>query len=288
MHKAGFVSIIGKPNVGKSTLLNAMLGQKLSIVSPKAQTTRQRIMGIINEPEYQIVFSDTPGIIDPAYPLQEIMMNYVHQSLEDADFIILMIEPGMKEISNLEQLQALLVPLVLVINKIDTISQEELEAIFKHWSAGFDEKNIYPVSALNNFNILPLKERIIAELPDHPPFFDKEDISDKTERFIAAEIIREKIFFNYKQEIPYSTEVAITGFKEFPEIINMTAEIFVERDSQKGIIIGNKGASIKKVGTEARHELELFFNKKVFLETFVKVEPEWRKKKGKLRKFGYL
>lgn len=292
-HKAGFVSIIGKPNVGKSTLMNVLVGEKLSIITSKAQTTRHRIMGILNgnhngQP-FQMVYSDTPGVVKPAYKLHDAMMTFVKGSLEDADVLLFVTEIG--ETAEGHDVLPLLkrsdAPIVLVINKIDLSNQDELDNKTAEWQAAINPAAIIPVSALHNANIQTLFEAIISRLPNHPPYFAEDELTDKPERFFASEIIREKIFLNYRQEIPYSTEVVITGFQEKEDMIVISAEIMVERKSQKGIIIGEKGAMIKKTGMEARKDLEAFFGKKVFLEQFVKVEADWRSKETKLRQFGY-
>lgn len=289
-HKAGFVNIIGKPNVGKSTLMNILVGERLSIVSSKAQTTRHRILGLINTEEYQIVFSDTPGMLKPKYELHKSMMGFVNLSLEDADVIVFVtdlfetdeeIEEVISKINNSG------VPVLLVINKIDLAKEGQLEEITSYWTSKIKAETIIPISAQEKFNTERILQEIVQRLPVHPPFYDKEELTDRPERFFASEIIREKIFNNYKKEIPYSTEVAIEDFYEEESIIRIRATIYCERDSQKGIIIGDKGKMLKKVGIESRTELEKFFGKKVFLETFVKVEQDWRKNKLKLKKFGY-
>ncbi|WP_339923806.1 GTPase Era [uncultured Cyclobacterium sp.] len=290
MHKAGFINIIGKPNVGKSTLMNALLGEKLSIISSKAQTTRHRILGIMNEPEYQIVFSDTPGMLKPKYELHKSMMGFVHLSLEDADVIVFVTDlfESDEEIEDIiEKVNAAGVPILLVINKIDLNKEEKLAEVTKYWTERIKADVVIPVSALESFNLQKIMQEILDRLPLHPPFYDKEELSDRPERFFASEIIREKIFNQYKKEIPYSTEVRIEDFEETDQLLRMRAVIYVERDSQKGIIIGDKGKALKRVGTQARIEMEKFFGKKVFLETFVKVEDNWRKNKNKLKKFGY-
>lgn len=289
-HKAGFVNIIGKPNVGKSTLMNALLGEKLSIISSKAQTTRHRILGIMNEPEYQIVFSDTPGMLKPKYELHKSMMSFVNLSLEDADLIVFVTDlfeddTDIEEI--IQKINAAGVPLLLIINKIDLNKEEKLQEVTAYWQERIQAVETIPVSALENFNLQKILQEILDRMPVHPPFYDKEELSDRPERFFASEIIREKIFTQYKKEIPYSTEVRVEEFEETDKLIRMRAIIYVERQSQKGIIIGDKGNALKKVGTKARQEMELFFGKKVFLETYVKVEENWRKNKNKLRKFGY-
>jgi GTP-binding protein Era len=288
-HKSGFVGIIGKPNVGKSTLMNRLIGEQLSIVTPKAQTTRHRIKGILNSDDYQIVFSDTPGMLDPAYLLQEKMMDFVEASLEDADavlFISDLSETYMDE-SILKKLQSIKAPIIVVVNKIDTSSQDEINKLVHAWKKKLNPVAVIPISALEKFNTEKIIETIIPLLPEAPPFFPKENLSDASERFFISEIIREKIFMHYQQEIPYSTEVGIDAFKEENKIIRIAGTIFVERDSQKGIIIGRQGEGIKRIGSEARADIEKLLGKKVFLELFVKVEKEWRKNENKLRRFGY-
>ncbi len=287
-HKAGFVSIIGKPNVGKSTLMNKLVGENLSIITFKAQTTRHRIMGILSGDDFQIVYSDTPGLLEPKYELHKKMMTYVQVSLEDADLILLVVELGEKyDPSLFERLKHVKSPIFLVINKIDLAKGSQLEDKITYWKTQLDPKFIIPVSAISGENVDALLQEIIKHLPEHPPYYPKDDLTDKNERFFASEIIREKIFLNYEQEIPYSTEVSIEEFKDTEKIIRIRATIYVERDSQKGIIIGKGGASLKKVGTEARKDLEDFFSKKVFLETHVKVADNWRKQKQRLKQFGY-
>ena len=289
-HKAGFVNIIGKPNVGKSTLMNVLIGERLSIISSKAQTTRHRIMGIINEDKYQIVFSDTPGMLKPMYELHKNMMGFVHMALEDADVILFVTDlfETDEEIEDvIEKINNSGVPVLLVINKIDLNKESKLEEVTAYWTERLKTERVIPISATESFNTESILLEILERLPVHPPFYDKEEITDRPERFFASEMIREKIFNNYKKEIPYSTEVAIEDFFEEENIIRMRAVIYVERNSQKGIIIGEGGKALKRVGTQARQELEKFFGKKVFLETFVKVEDDWRKSKNKLRKFGY-
>ncbi|MFN3405585.1 MAG: GTPase Era [Cytophagaceae bacterium] len=290
-HKAGFVSIIGKPNVGKSTLMNALVGEKLSIITSKAQTTRHRIMGILNGEDFQIVYSDTPGILQPKYELHRSMMRFVSHSLEDADVILFVTDI----FENAEELEEILprikrseAPVILVLNKIDLVKNEqELFAKIDFWKNLIQPKEVIPVSALEKLNLISLYTNLLEFLPYHPPYFPKDELTDRPERFFAAEIVREKIFTNYKKEIPYSCEVIITDFKEEPDIIRMRASILVERDSQKGILIGHKGEALKKTGTEARLSMEEFFGKKVFLETHVKVEPDWRSKENKLKNLGY-
>jgi len=288
-HKAGFVNIIGKPNAGKSTLMNALTGEKLSIITPKAQTTRHRIMGMLSGEDYQIVYSDTPGIIEPKYELHKAMMKFVESAFEDADLILFVQDIQDKRFNEelLKKLERLNIPILMVLNKIDLVKQDEVLDLIKYWKEKVQVKDVIPVSALHQFNIDTIFDIILDVMPEHPPYFDKESLSDKTERFFASEIIREKIFTNYEQEIPYATEVSIISFKEQEAIIKINAEIYVERKSQKGIIIGKDGKALKKVGTEARKDMEAFFNKKVFLQTHVRVEDDWRKKEKKLNKFGY-
>lgn len=288
-HKAGFISIIGKPNVGKSTLLNALMGQKLAIATEKAQTTRHRIFGILNEPDYQMVFSDTPGIIEPAYKLQESMMTFVKESMEDGDVVLLMVEAGQKSLGDDVQkyLKKSKAPKILVVNKIDTLSQEEVLEKVNFWKEQNLAEHIIPLSALNKFNVSELKALLIDLLPVSPPFYDKDQFTDKSERFFASEIIREKIFLRYKKEIPYSCEVVVNVFKEEPKLIRIQADILVERDSQKGILIGHQGSALKNVATAARKDMENFFAKKVFLEVFVKVKNNWRNEDKMLKEFGY-
>lgn len=287
--KSGFVNIIGRPNVGKSTLLNALMGEKIAITSSKAQTTRHRMMGIITEEDYQIVFSDTPGAIDPAYKLQEKMMGYVRNALEDADIILFMV--ALEDKNDYPEIIRMALqtnaPVLFIINKIDLNKGSQTHDKTLYWKELYPELEIHTVSALDNENVNALKKRVLELLPEHPAFYPKDDLTDKSERFICSEIIREKIFLNYQQEIPYSSEVVIISFKEEENIIRIEAEIFVERDSQKGIIIGKKGESIKKIGIAAREEMEAFFGKKIHLQTFVKVAKDWRKDEKKLGRFGY-
>ncbi len=293
-HKAGFVSIIGKPNVGKSTLMNVLVGERLSIITSKAQTTRHRIMGILNgkhqDTDFQLVYSDTPGIILPKYELHKSMMTFVHSSLEDADIILFVTDIFEKydEDNVIDKLRRIdHVPVFLLINKIDLATEEQVQEKIAHWRERFPTQEIIPISALAQQNIGLIFDKVVERLPVHPPYFDKDELTDKPERFFAAEIIREKIFKNYKKEVPYSCEVAIVSFKEEERIIRISAEIYVERITQRAILIGHKGESIKKVGTQAREEMEQFFGKKVFLEQFIKVEPDWRQKAQKLKQFGY-
>jgi GTP-binding protein Era len=288
-HKAGFVSIIGKPNVGKSTLMNALTGEKLSIVTSKAQTTRHRIMGIVNGEDFQIVYSDTPGILEPQYELHRSMMKFVSFALEDADVILFItdIYEEYEENQMMKRLHKTNVPIFLLLNKIDQADEMKVNEKLNYWKEKIKAEDYIPVSALEKFNLEKIFGVILQHLPVHPPYFDKDEMTDKPERFFAAEILREKIFLNYKKEIPYSTEVSISEFKEKDDIIAIRAEIYVERDSQKGILIGHKGEMLKKIGMEARKDMEQFFGKKVFLETHVKVEPDWRNKMNKLKSFGY-
>lgn len=287
--KSGFVNIIGRPNVGKSTLLNALMGEKIAITSSKAQTTRHRMFGIITKPTYQIVFSDTPGAIDPAYKLQEKMMGYVRTALDDADIILFMV--ALEDKNEYPELVEMALqaeaPVIFLINKADQSKGSQTFDKATYWKELYPELEIMSISALEKNGTDMLMNRILELVPHHPPFFPKDEITDKSERFICAEIIREKIFMIYKQEIPYSSEVVITSFKEEKEIINIEAEIFVERESQKGILIGKKAESIKKVGTQARRDMSKFFGKKINLQTFVKVEKDWRKDDRKLTRFGY-
>lgn len=288
-HKAGFVNIIGKPNVGKSTLMNALTGEQLSVVNAKAQTTRHRIKGIINGDDYQIIFSDTPGIMKPAYKLHEKMLNAVKDSFEDADILIYVAEineRGIEE-SVKQQIENASSVKFLVLNKIDTVDQEKLEKAIEHWKQFLKWDEIIPVSALHQFNTPFITEKILAHLPESPPYYDKEVLTDRNERFFVTEIIREKILSLYRQEIPYSVEVAIEYFKEDKDLTRIGAIIFVERESQKAIILGNKGEAIKKLGTEARKKIEEFVGRKIFLGLTVKVNDNWRDNENSLKRFGY-
>ena len=289
-HRAGFVNIIGNPNVGKSTLMNALVGEKLSIVTAKAQTTRHRIMGIVNGDDYQIVYSDTPGILKPNYRLQQSMMNFVETAIGDADIILYVtdtIEKGDKNQEWISKLKNIQCPIILVINKIDISSQEQVLELMGWWKEQLPQAIIYPASAQEKFNLDNIFDAIVANLPYAPAWYDKDVFTDKNLRFFASEIVREKIFLNYKEEIPYSCEVVVEEFKEGAERYDISAVIYVMRDTQKGIIIGKGGQSLKKVGTQARIDMEDFFQKKVFLSLFVKVDPDWRESKKELRKFGY-
>lgn len=289
-HKAGFVNIIGNPNVGKSTLMNALVGEKLSIITSKAQTTRHRILGIVNDDDYQIIFSDTPGIIQPAYQLQESMMDFVKSAFEDADVLIYMVEIGEKELKSESFFKKIVnskIPVILLLNKIDTSNQKQVEEKLQYWKEKVPNAFIYIISALEKFNVETVFYKIIELLPESPPFYPKDQLTDKPERFFVNEKIREKILQHYKKEIPYSVEVITENFIEEEAIIRIRSVIMVERDTQKGIIIGHKGSAIKRVGSEARKDLEFFFGKKVFLELFVKVNKNWRNDKNQLKRFGY-
>ena len=289
-HRSGFVNILGNPNVGKSTIMNALVGEKLSIISPKAQTTRHRIMGIVNGEDFQIVYSDTPGILRPQYKLQETMMNFVNSALTDADMILYVTdvtERTAEEGEYIDKIKDSGMPVIIAVNKIDLTNQEELEKIVDAWHKAFPDSPVIPVSALKCFNLDSLLNAILSKLPEGPAFFPKDQLTDKYERFFASEIIREKILKNYQKEIPYSVEIEIESFKEEKAIINIRALIHVTRDSQKGIIIGHKGLMLKRVGTEARRDMEAFFGKKVFLDLYVKVTKDWRDKPLILKRFGY-
>lgn len=289
-HKSGFVNIIGCPNVGKSTLMNALVGERLSIITSKAQTTRHRIMGIVSGPNYQVVFSDTPGIIKPLYKLQEKMMQFVITAFADADLFLLItdvFEDIKLEDSFLEKLQKTKTPILLLINKIDVSGQEKVEEKVAEWKQRLPKAEVLAISALQRFNLDKIMNRIIELLPPGEAFYDKDEFTDKPERFFVSEIIREKILLNYKKEIPYSVEVVVNSFKDEEKIIRIQADILVERDSQKGIIIGDKGAALKKVGTAARKEMEAFFGKQIFLELYVKVDKDWRSNETRLKNFGY-
>lgn len=289
-HKAGFVNIIGNTNVGKSTIMNSLVGEKLSIITSKAQTTRHRIMGIVNGKDFQIVYSDTPGIIVPHYKLQESMMKSVNLALIDADIILYItdvIETADKNETILNKLQDIKIPILLVVNKIDLSDQEKTIFLIKYWQEKLPNAEIIPLSALEGFNLEKLLNSIIELLPQSPPYFPKDQLTDKSIRFFVSEIIREKLMINYHKEVPYSAQVEVESFEESEDIIRMRVIIFVSRDSQKGIIIGHKGEAIKKVGTEARKDIEEFLGKRVFLELFVKVSKDWRNKERELKRFGY-
>ena len=289
-HRSGFVNIIGNPNVGKSTLMNAMVGEKLSIVTAKAQTTRHRIMGIVNGEDWQIVYSDTPGILKPNYRLQQNMMNFVDGAIGDADIILYVTDTVEKADKNGEyvaKLKELSCPIVLVINKIDISDQKKVVELMDYWKGMLPDATIIPASAQEKFNLDSILDAVVSKLPECPPWFDKDAFTDRNLRFFASEIIREKILLNYKEEIPYCCEVGIESFKEGAERYDISAIIYVMRESQKGIIIGRQGSALKKVGTQARIDMEDFFQKKVFLQIYVKVDPDWREDRKELRKFGY-
>jgi GTPase len=289
-HKAGFVSLVGKPNVGKSTLMNVLVGENLSIITSKAQTTRHRIQGILSSDDYQIVYSDTPGIIEPKYKLHENMMTFVSQSLEDADVVLYITDIYEKHDEDhvTERLKKISTPILLLVNKIDQVkTQDEVVEKIAYWQGKLPSAKIIPISALKKFNTDNVFQTILDLLPEHPAYFDQDTLTDKPERFFVSEIVREKIFINYRKEVPYSCEVMVSEFKEEEALIRVRVEILVERESQRSIIIGQKGEAIKKLGIEARKDLEQFFGKQFFLETFVKVEKDWRKSENSLRKFGY-
>ena len=292
MHKAGFVNILGNPNAGKSTLMNALVGERISIITSKAQTTRHRIMGIVNGDDFQIVYSDTPGVLKPNYKLQESMLEFSTSALTDADVLLYVtdvIDSAEKNAFFLEKVRNMQdsTKIILIINKIDLIDQPRLEQLVDFWHNELPHAEIFPLSAKEKFNIEPLFRHIRELLPESPPFFDKDARTDKPERFFVNEIIREKILLNYDKEIPYSAEVAVEVFKEEEKLIRISAVIYCERESQKAILIGKGGTALRKVGTEARKDIEAFFGKKVFLELFVKVERDWRNREQKLRSFGY-
>lgn len=289
-HKAGFVNIIGSPNVGKSTLMNLLVGERLSIITSKAQTTRHRIMGIVNTDDYQIVYSDTPGLVNSAYALHDSMMSFVSTALQDADILLLVVEigqEGLNHLATLEKIVASDVPIIIALNKIDNSDEEKVVEQIDHWKKLIPRAEIFAISALHKFNVESLFDRLVKLLPDSPPFFDKEEMTDKPLRFFMSEIIREKIFIHYKKEIPYSSEVEIESYIDKPDIVHIHANIMVERPSQKGILIGHKGLGLKRVGTEARKDMEVFLDKKVFLKLFVKVDKDWRSKASRLKHYGY-
>ncbi|MDR3365887.1 MAG: GTPase Era [Prevotellaceae bacterium] len=291
MHKSGFVNIVGNPNVGKSTLMNALVGERLSIITSKAQTTRHRIMGIVSGSDFQIVYSDTPGILSPRYKMQEAMMRHVGAAFADADVIAYVtdvVEQADKHASYVERLNSLTVPVVVVVNKVDLTTPEQLEALVEQWHKAVPRALILPASALKKFNLDALFKTLLELLPEGEAYYDKDAFTDKSLRFFASEIIREKIFLHYSQEVPYSAEVAIEEFKEEEAMYRISAVIYVARESQKAIIIGHQGKMLKKVGTEARKDMEDFFEKKVFLQTFVKVLPNWRDSDRKLQELGYI
>ncbi len=289
-HKAGYVNIIGKPNVGKSTLMNAMVGEKLSIITSRAQTTRHRIHGILNSPDYQVIFSDTPGILDPSYKLQEKMLKAARSALVDADVLIYLTEIGEKpdpEDVFLQKVARAKVPVLLVINKIDLSNQEKVRICMEQWEEILPKAEKIPISALKKFNVDSIFQRILELLPESPPYYPKDALTDKSERFFVGEMIREKILLYYKQEIPYAVEVEVESFKEDPKLIRISAMIYVEREGQKGILIGNQGKALKKVGRESRLDMETFLQKKVFLELRVKVKKDWRNNERHIKNFGY-
>ncbi|MGC1633454.1 MAG: GTPase Era [Gelidibacter sp.] len=290
MHRAGFVNIIGNPNVGKSTLMNAFVGEKLSIITSKAQTTRHRILGIVNGDDFQVILSDTPGIIKPAYELQESMMDFVKSAFDDADVLVYMVEIGEQELKDeafFRKITNSKIPVLLLLNKIDKSDQQQLEGQVQLWSEKVPNAEIYPISALEGFNVKEVFGRIIELLPESPAFYPKDQLTDRPERFFVNETIREKILIHYKKEIPYAVEIDTEEFFEEEKIIRMRAVIMVERETQKGIIIGHKGAALKRVGIEARKDLELFFGKQVHLELYVKVNKNWRSDQKQLKRFGY-
>ncbi len=289
-HKAGFVNIIGYPNVGKSTLMNALVGEKLSIITSKAQTTRHRIMGIVNGDDFQIIYSDTPGIIkDPSYKMHEFMNQYIETALLDADVMLLIHESGQQFMDEgiISRIKKAEVPVVVIINKIDLTSQELVVTEMSEWKSKLPNAEIIPVSALRTFNIPKVFDVILSLLPENPPFFPKDELTDRSVRFFVSEIIREKVFLNYRKEIPYSVEVIVDEYKEEPKLVRISTTVYVERESQKAIILGHMGKSIKKVGTEARKDIEEFIGSKVFLEITVKVNKDWREKENMLKRFGY-
>lgn len=290
MHKSGFVNIVGNPNVGKSTLMNALVGERISIITSKAQTTRQRIMGIVNGEDFQIVYSDTPGVLKPNYKLQEDMLQYAKSALADADVLLYVtdvLDNADKNANFVQLVNANTAPVILVLNKIDLIDQPTLEQLVEKWKNIIPRAEILPISALHKANLDPLLKRVKELLPEGPAYFDKDSLTDKPARFFVTEIIREKILLNYDKEIPYSVEAVVEQFKEEQNIIRIHAVIYCERESQKGILIGKGGSSLKKIGIQARKDIELFFQKKVFLQMFVKVEKDWRNKENKLKSFGY-
>ena len=290
MHKAGFVNLVGNPNVGKSSLMNHFVGDRISIATFKAQTTRHRILGILSSDDYQIVFSDTPGVLKPNYKLQEAMLAFSLSALEDADVLLYVtdtIEDSSKNSDFIEKVEKLNIPILVLINKIDLTNQENLISLVEQWHERLPKAEIFPVSAKAKFNTDKVLERIIELLPESPNYFDKDQLTDKPSRFIVSEILREKILLYYDKEIPYSTEVVVNEFHEEDKIIHISATIYVERESQKGIIIGHRGIALRKVGMEARRDIERFFNKKVFLKTFVKVDSDWRNSDKELKMFGY-
>ena len=289
-HKAGYVNIIGRPNVGKSTLLNALLEERLVIVNPKAQTTRHRILGILNGEDHQLVLSDTPGILEPQYKLHESMMHAVDEALRDADVLVVMVElgePPAKAGDLVRRTERFNGPLILLVNKADTADQDTVAAALEEWQGVFPKAKVVPVSALHGFNVPELRQHLIEQLPEHPPYFPKDDLSDRDMRFFVSEIIREKVLTLYKQEIPYSTQVVVNSFEEGEELVKVQADVVVMRESQKGIVIGRGGGALRQLGTEARKAMERFIGTKVFLDLRVKVDPDWRGDDRKLRQYGY-
>lgn len=289
-HRSGFVNIVGNPNVGKSTLMNLLVGEKISIITSKAQTTRHRILGIVNTPEYQIVYSDTPGVLQPNYKLQQQMLNFSLSALQDADILLYMtdvVEKIDKNSEFIEKVKSLDMPILLLINKIDLSTQEHLEGLVLQWTEILPKAEVYPISATNDFSIDLIKRRVVQLLPESPPYFEKDALTDRPARFFVTEIIREKALLYYQKEIPYAIEVAVEEFKEESDLIRIRALIMVERDTQKGIVIGHKGKALKKLGMMARKDIEKFFEKKVFIELYVKVEKDWRNRDNILRAYGY-
>jgi len=288
-HKSGFVNILGNPNVGKSTLMNAMVGEKLSIITPKAQTTRHRILGMVNDEDYQVIFSDLPGILDPSYKLQEKMLQFIDTALNDADIFIYMIETGEKKYNEeiVEKIKNSNIPIIVLLNKIDLSDQEKVTVEVEYWSGIFTNSPVVPVSALNNFNMDAVMRYILERLPENPPYYPKDELTDKNLRFFVSEIIREKVLLNFKQEIPYSVEIVIESFKETDDLVKIEAYLYVMRESQKMIILGKGGKSIKQLGTDARKDIEQFLDKKVFLDLTVKVNKDWRNNERQLKRFGY-
>ena len=289
-HKAGFVSIVGNPNVGKSTLMNAWIGERLSIITPKAQTTRHRILGILNGEDYQLVLSDTPGVITPNYEMQSSMMDFVKNALEDADVLVYMLEVGEKQMKDeqlFEKIKRLSIPVFVIINKIDVTDESTLVASVEHWQSLFPNARIFPISALTGFSVKEVLEELISLLPISPPYFPKDQLTDKNERFFVNEAIREQILKHYDKEVPYAVEVITEEFKEAEKIIKIRSLIIVERETQKGILIGHKGSALKKVGVGARKKLQAFFTKKIHLELYVKVNKDWRSNERQLKRFGY-
>lgn len=289
-HKAGYVNIIGEPNVGKSTLLNALLGERLVIVNPKAQTTRHRILGILNGDDHQLILSDTPGILDPKYRMQERMMHAVDEALTDADILIVLVEWAQRperSANVVDRAQRFQGPVVVLVNKVDTATDDDALASLETWQAAFPQAKVVPISALHGLNVDELRRYLIDHLPEHPPYFDKEDLSDRNMRFFVSELVREKVLDLYKQEIPYSTQVTVNSFEESEDITRIQADVIVMRESQKGILIGQGGKALRRLGTEARLAIERFLGTKVYLDLRVKVDPDWREDEKKLRRYGY-